>query len=82
MADQSPQPDTGRGAHTESGGSSPPRAPRWVWVSLAVVGVLAALAVVALLVSGGEHGPGRHTSLDAISPTGTAISTSLTGTHP
>jgi len=82
MADQSPRTDAGRGADADTGDSPPPRTPRWVWVSLAVVGVLAALAVVVLLVSGGEHGPGRHTSLGATSLTGTAISTALTGAHP
>jgi hypothetical protein len=49
-------------------------------VSLTVVGVLAALAVVVLLVSGGEHGPGGHMSLDATS--GTTISATPTGAHP
>jgi hypothetical protein len=49
-------------------------------VSLAVVGVLAALAAVVLLGSGGEHGPGRHMSLDATS--GSTISATPTGAHP
>jgi hypothetical protein len=40
----------------------PPRAPRWVWISAVVVGVLAVVAV-ALLLFGGQHGPGRHLSV-------------------
>jgi hypothetical protein len=39
----------------------PPRAPRWVWISAVVVGVLAVVAA-ALLLFGGQHGPGRHLS--------------------
>jgi hypothetical protein len=34
--------------------------PRWVKVFLIVAMALAALAVVAMLVVGGDHGPGRH----------------------
>jgi hypothetical protein len=36
--------------------------PRWVKVFLIVAVALAVLAVVAMLVVGGEHGPGRHQS--------------------
>ena len=66
MSDQQP----GRG-HTGSGqhGSSTTGMPRWVKVFLIVAVALAVLAVVAMLVTGGEHGPGRHqftlTNLDA-----------------
>jgi hypothetical protein len=35
------------------------QAPRWVKVFW-VVGILVALMVVVMLVSGGKHGPGRH----------------------
>jgi hypothetical protein len=34
--------------------------PRWVKVFLIVGMALAALAVVATLIVGGDHGPGRH----------------------
>jgi hypothetical protein len=37
-------------------------APRWVKVVGLVLVVLVVLAVVLVLVSGGEHGPGRHAS--------------------
>jgi hypothetical protein len=36
--------------------------PRWVKVSGIVAIVLAVAVVVVLLLSGGEHGPGRHMS--------------------
>ena len=42
---------------TEDG---PPRMPRWVKISAIVTGVLVMLVVVALVVGGGNHGPGRH----------------------
>lgn len=39
----------------------PPAMPRWVKVSLAVVGALILLAVIVKLTGlGGDHGPGRH----------------------
>jgi hypothetical protein len=44
-----------------------PGVPRWVKVVLVVVAVVVLLAAVAVLTGlGGEHGPGRHTSSDAI----------------
>jgi hypothetical protein len=66
MSDQ--QPNRG---HTGNGqdGSSTTGMPRWVKVFLIVAVALGVLAVVAMLVVGGEHGPGRHqfmiTTLDA-----------------
>ncbi len=36
------------------------RIPRWVKVAGIVVAVLALLVVIAMLVGGGGHGPGRH----------------------
>jgi hypothetical protein len=36
------------------------RIPRWVKVAGIVVAVLALLVVIAMLVGGGAHGPGRH----------------------
>jgi hypothetical protein len=45
----------------------PPPRPRWVKV-LAVVAVLLALAVIAMLVAGGHHGPGRHLSSEPTAP--------------
>lgn len=37
-----------------------PRTPRWVKVTGVLIALLVALLVVGLLVSGGQHGPGRH----------------------
>lgn len=37
-----------------------PGAPRWVTISGIVAGILVLLVVTALLVGGGQHGPGRH----------------------
>lgn len=34
--------------------------PRWVKTTAIVVAVLALAVVLVLLISGGEHGPGRH----------------------
>lgn len=34
--------------------------PRWVKVSLIVLGVLVLVFVLANVIGGGEHGPGRH----------------------
>lgn len=40
----------------------PPPAPRWVKVALVATVVVVLLLVVVALVTGGQHGPGRHTS--------------------
>ncbi|PEH76319.1 hypothetical protein CRM89_10230 [Nocardia sp. FDAARGOS_372] len=37
-----------------------PNTPRWVKVTGVVVALLVAVLVIGLLVSGGQHGPGRH----------------------
>lgn len=42
-----------------------PGMPRWVKVSVVVVLIVAAVLVVVMALSGGEHGPGLHTSADA-----------------
>lgn len=61
MDDQPRYPDTSDKTGSPDRGS-PPRAPRWVWVSAIVVGVLILVAAVLMLFSGGQHGPGRHMS--------------------
>jgi hypothetical protein len=48
-----------------SGRESPRSAvvmPRWVKVFLIIAAVLVVLMVAVMLVSGGQHGPGRHLS--------------------
>ena len=44
----------------QTGGERPPPAPRWVKVAAAVAAAVLVLLVVRL-VTGSEHGPGRHT---------------------
>ena len=82
MPDQSPPPPTGSGTNPRTGGGHPPRTPRWVWAALVVVGVLVALGVVLLLVSGGEHGPGRHVPTSAAPTSATAGATDTAGSTP
>jgi hypothetical protein len=59
MAEQPHRPDTDP-LNRGRGGDLPPPMPRWVWVSAIVVGALIAVAVVVMLISGGQHGPGLH----------------------
>ena len=40
--------------------------PRWVKVFVVVAVVVLLLMVVAMLITGGEHGPGRHLSASAM----------------
>jgi hypothetical protein len=68
MSDPSSRPGTGSETDGRSGDGSPPRTPRWVWVSVIVVGAVIVLAVVLLLVAGGEHGPGHHQSFGGALP--------------
>ena len=62
MAEHSGYPDTNDRTNDGRGLEAPPPVPRWVWVSAVVVGVLVVLGFVVMLVSGGQHGPGQHTS--------------------
>jgi hypothetical protein len=56
MADADPRPDSeGAGAP-----SSPPGRPKWVRTFAIVAGVVIVILVAAMIISGGEHGPGRH----------------------
>lgn len=45
---------------TAEGEATAPGMPRWVKVLGAIALVVVVIAVVAMLISGGEHGPGRH----------------------
>jgi hypothetical protein len=51
--------------HADTGDAdrgTPPRMPRWVKVTVIVVGVLVvAFVMLQLSGAGGQHGPGRHT---------------------
>ena len=56
------QPDARQGA-PGADREAPPGMPRWVKVSLAVVGILIAVFLLLRLTGlAGEHGPGRHMS--------------------
>jgi hypothetical protein len=57
MPDPPRHPDAETGHDTSRGG--PPGVPRWVKVSGIVVAILV-LALVAVMLIGGDHGPGRH----------------------
>lgn len=46
-------------SRTSAGG--PPGIPKWLKVSGIVVAILILLLVIAVLIVGGDHGPGRHT---------------------
>lgn len=59
-----------------SSGARPPGMPRWVKLFAAGIIALILLAVVVLLVSGGEHGPSRH-GAQAIGGDAPALSTTL-----
>ena len=50
-----------------------PGIPRWVAVS-ATIGLVLLVLLVVLLLTGGEHGPGRH--LSGLRPAGAPMSTS------
>ena len=47
-------------------GDTPPGLPRWVKVAAIVVGLLLLIVVILQLTGvAGEHGPGRHSSLES-----------------
>ncbi|NNM47835.1 hypothetical protein [Knoellia koreensis] len=45
---------------------TPPGIPRWVKISGLVVAALIAIFIAAMLLAGGQHGPGRHMSLGPV----------------
>jgi hypothetical protein len=54
--------------------------PRWVKVFVVVAATLLVLMVVAMLITGGQHGPSRHQSAPSISER-TAASAAATHTN-
>lgn len=56
--------------------SGPPGLPRWVKVWGVIVAVLVVVAIAVLLFSGGEHGPGRHGAVGAVTPEATRLAPS------
>jgi hypothetical protein len=61
MAGSSRQPQAGDEANGDSGDATT-GAPRWVKVFGIAVVVVILLMVSVMLISGGDHGPGRHMS--------------------
>ena len=61
--------DVESGAEQEPPGGSTRRLadiPRWVKVFVVVAATVLLLMVVAMLITGGQHGPGRHLSASAM----------------
>lgn len=56
----SPTPPTLARQTEVSDSESPPGLPRWVKVFGVVTAIVILLAIVAMILVGGEHGPGRH----------------------
>jgi hypothetical protein len=56
-----------------TGPESPPRAPRWVKVSAIIALVAIVLIAALLLFGGGDHGPGRHSSLPDVGTASPAV---------
>ena len=65
------------GANRKMDSGHEPRVPRWVLVFGFVAIVVLAVTIVAMLVVGGQHGPGRHLS----SPGATTTSPLLPPVH-
>lgn len=73
MSDPSPYSDARHDSVDDIGGGehglgSTTGAPRWVKASAIVVLAIVLMVGLMLLLGGGEHGPGRHTSGDAGDP--------------
>jgi hypothetical protein len=62
MADTPGHPPTRRDRNLRSGPEQPSGMPRWVKVFGITVAVLLTVTILIMLLSGGQHGPGRHLS--------------------
>lgn len=62
MNDRSDHPRSGSESAADHDYGSSSGLPRWLRIAGICALLLALVAVVALLMSGGEHGPSRHTS--------------------
>ena len=62
MSGPDKRPSSGHHANVEAGSEGDHRVPRWVKLFGLAAIVLLALALVVMLLSGGQHGPGRHLS--------------------
>lgn len=52
--------DRGPGGDQRGAGDVPPSMPQWVKYLLLGVAAVVVIAILAMLVVGGNHGPGRH----------------------
>lgn len=59
MSEQTPDLSPEQQPEARAGRASMPRRPRWVLVA-GIIAIVLTLMVVVLLLTGGEHGPGRH----------------------
>jgi hypothetical protein len=78
MSDPGRRPDGGHHANVEAGSEGDRGVPRWVKLFGLAAILLLALAIVVMLLSGGQHGPGRHLS----SPGGSSTSSALSAVDP
>ena len=58
--------ESGRNHLGSAGGARATGMPRWVKVFVLVVAVLLLVMLAVMLLSGGEHGPGRHGTADGV----------------
>jgi hypothetical protein len=74
MSDPSGRPDGGHNANVEAGSEGDRGVPRWVKLFGIAAILLLALAIVVMLLSGGQHGPGRHLSSLGVASTSSPLS--------
>lgn len=74
MSELSRRPDGRDNANVEAGSEGDRGVPRWVTLFGIAAILLLALAIVVMLLSGGQHGPGRHVSSLGVSSTTSPLS--------
>ena len=74
MSDPDKRPSSGHHANVGAGSEGDHRVPRWVKLFGLAAILLLTLAIVVMLLSGGQHGPGRHLSSLGVSSTSSPLS--------
>ena len=74
MSDPRKRPSSGDDANLETDSEDDPRVPRWVKLFGLAAILLLALVIVVMLLTGGQHGPGRHLSSLGIATTAPPLS--------
>jgi hypothetical protein len=74
MSNPGRRTDGGHKANVEAGGEGDRGVPRWVKLFGIAAILLLALAIVVMLLSGGQHGPGRHLSSLGVASTSSPLS--------